>query len=117
MSNYKLAGDWSVKLEPLIINKRGPNGLSYEHDTLQDRVIVTQGEVSRQVGWYFREMNIVLPLSGAVHPDDMETIQAKVQTLLDIPPEKWNKAAEMLESGRNANEQENDDEPDEDDDE
>lgn len=112
MSASKLSGDWNVKLEPHIIQEvRG--GLLYDHDTWQDRVIVTQNGVSRQVGWWPREIGVVLPLSGMIHPDDIAEIQKLIQIQRGLDPHEFKPPAEIIDPGRNAAEQAADFEEDE----
>jgi hypothetical protein len=103
MTAFRLSGEWEVHLEPLI-GKQKKNGLEYEHDHEFDRVIVKQGAIARQVGWYPRQVGVVLPLSGMIHPADIAEIQARVQTLLGVAPENWKQPAEIVDPGRNAKE-------------
>jgi hypothetical protein len=104
MSAPKLSGDWSVHLEPHIvtINKRG---LVYEHNTGQDRVQITQGKITRQVGWWNHQLKALLPLSGMVHPDHAAEIQQRILTQLGIDPENWPSPLVVDDPGRNRQEQ------------
>jgi hypothetical protein len=103
MTAFRLSGDWEVHLEPLV-GKQKKNGLEYEHDHEFDRVIIKQGNIARQVGWYPRQVGVVLPLSGMIHPLDISEIQARVQTLLGLEPSEWKQPAEIVDPGRNARE-------------
>jgi len=104
MSARKLAGDFSIELEPFIIEEhRG--GLVYERDMEQDRVVIVQNGVRRHVGWFPRAIGVVLPLSGMIHPDDISHIQRLVDIKLGLDPGEYKQAAEILDPGRNAGEQ------------
>lgn len=113
MSARKLAGEWSIRLEPFIIQEQR-NGLVYEKDMEQDRVVIVQGKTVRHIGWYPRKIGVVLPLSGMIHPDDIAEIQKLVQIQLCIDEKDWKPPAEIIDPGRNAAEQEADSQPDED---
>lgn len=104
MSAPKLTGDWSVKLEPHIV-KINKGGLLYDHDMKQDRVWVTQGSVTRQVGWFNHQFKALLPLSGMMHPTQAEEIHARILTQLGVDPSEWTAAPVIDDPGRNAKEQ------------
>ena len=108
MSARKLAGEWDIELEPFIIQEHR-NGLVYDRDVEQDRVVIIQDGVRRHIGWFPRAIGVVLPLSGMIHPDDIAHIQRLVDIRLGLYPDEYKEPAEILDPGRNAAEQAEDD--------
>jgi len=100
-------------LEPHIV-KQDRGGLIYNHDMGMDRVIITQGNVSRQVGWWPREIKVVLPLSGMIHPDDIAEIQKLIEIREAIDGDDRKEPAMILDPGRNTLEQEQEEDDDSD---
>lgn len=105
MTAFKLAGDWQIKLVPYTVEVT-KGGLTYQHDMKQDRVIVTQGKVARQVAWWNHQCKAILPLSGMIHPDDIAEMQTRILGQLGMDPSEWPEPPVILDPGRNAAEQE-----------
>lgn len=100
MTAFKLAGYWAIKLVPHIVRiEKG--GLAFDHDMRQDRVIITQGDIARQVAWWNHDCMAILPLSGMIHPDDIVEMQTRILGQLGVEPSNWPAPPEILDPGRN----------------
>ncbi len=115
MTAFKLYGEWEIKLVPHIV-KMQKNGLTVEHDMKQDRVIVTQGKISRQVAWWNHQCKAILPLSGMIHPDDVAEMQTRILGQIGLDPAEWPEPPVIVDPGRNNKEQEYQDTPEDDED-
>lgn len=107
MTAFRIAGKWSIELEQFVIEET-KHGLVRETKLDQDRVYVVQGNRKVQVAIYNRTHRAVLPLSGMVHPDDLEKIHKKIELLLEVPEAERTIPDPLEDSGRNAAEQEAD---------
>jgi hypothetical protein len=112
MTALRIAGEWDIELVPFTV-KQKKHGLEYEADMGQDRVYIMQGFSKVHVAYWERKGRYVLPLSGMIHPDDLPRIHEKIEDYLNVPKEQRTVPDPLEDSGRNAAEQDEDEQDDE----